>query len=185
MSPDIVLIVIFASFVHAFWNLLVKKSSSPELFLCLSKITESVLFLIPFLYFFIQDPYSFYDLKWILGASILVSLNYFFLAKSYQYLDMSIAYPITRCSILFLPLIAYIFIGEKLTTLGYISVGLVTLGVATIQLRSYSAAELRSYSVALKSKGFIYALFTALTVAMYTVWDKNSSQQYPTIFIFL
>ena len=45
MSTDSVLIVIFASLIHAFWNLLVKKSSSPEMFICLSKITERLLFL--------------------------------------------------------------------------------------------------------------------------------------------
>ena len=180
MSTNIVLIVIFASLIHAFWNLLVKKSSSPELLLCLSKITESVLFLGPFIYLFAQNPYTFVDLKWILGASVFVSLNYYFLAKSYKYLDMTIAYPITRCSTLFLPLIAYIFIGEKLNAYGYIAIGLVTIGVATIQLRSYSLTEIDSYFNALKTKGFLYALLTALTVAAYTVWDKVAISNMPS-----
>lgn len=172
MSGHDFLLVVFASAVHSFWNYLVKRSSFPELFVSLSKVAESVVFLLPFLYFFSRNPYQISDLIWVAGAAVLVSLNYFFLAKAYQQLDLSIAYPISRSSTLFLPFFAAVFVGEQLDIVGYSAIAVVTIGILIIQFRSLGLSELKSHLKLIASGGTLYALLAAMTVAAYTVWDK-------------
>ncbi len=172
MSADDFLLVVVASAIHSFWNYLVKRSSAPELFVSLSKVAESVIFMLPFLYFFSKNPYQTGDLIWVAGAAVLVSLNYFFLAKAYQHLDLSIAYPISRSSTLFLPFFAAIFIGEQLDIVGYSAIAIVTIGILVIQFRSLKSSELKSHLKLFSSGGTLYALLAAMTVAAYTVWDK-------------
>jgi drug/metabolite transporter (DMT)-like permease len=83
--------------------------------------------------------------------------------------DLSVAYPISRASTLFLPFIAYCFIGETINATGIVAVVLVTVGVFAIR---FDAIRSEGIAGLLKSPGTGYALLAALTVALYTVWDK-------------
>ena len=171
------LLVIISAISHAYWNFLVKKSEDKDLFVALSKITEVLLFLIPFTVVLIHSGIDLQYWYFILIAAFFVFLNYFFLAKSYKYIDLTIAYPISRSSTLFLPLIAYLFIGETINLIGILSVICVTLGVIIINLGDNSEKPLKSFIKTLKSPGAVFAILAALTVASYTVWDKMAIRE--------
>ena len=158
---------------HGIWNFLAKRAVNKEIFIGLSKIAEAAVFLLPFLFLLVRNGYG--DGRWfvfVLVASGFVFLNYFFLSKAYQFADLSVAYPISRSSVLFLPFLAFIFIGEQIDAVGATSILLILSGVLFLQLQTFSRAELRQLTQKLVRPGIIFALLAALMAASYTLWDK-------------
>ena len=104
----------------------------------------------------------------IIIAAFLVFLNYFFLSQSYKQTDLSLAYPVSRSSTLFLPVVAFLSLGETIDRVGWISISLILLGVFFM----YADNLLKQRKELTKNAGILFALLAALIVACYTVWDK-------------
>ena len=166
-------LIITSAVTHSIWNFLVKKSNNKDIFIGLSKISEAVVFIVPFVWLLFLvgiEPGSW--LLFVLVASLFVFLYYLFLSQAYKHIDFSIAYPIARSSTLFLPILGFFFLGEKLDILGIFSVILVTVAVLTFQMNAYTKQEFKYLLQQLTKPGIAYALLTAFTVASYTIWDK-------------
>lgn len=180
------ILILISVISHAYWNFLVKQADDKEVFVSLCKMTEAVLFLIPFI---ILSTYYGIDLSnwyYIVGASIFVFLNYYLLTKAYQHLELSIAYPVSRTSTLFIPFIAYLAIGETIDILGAISVITVTLGVFFIHRINNRPSEVRKFVKIISKPTLLYPIFAAFTVAAYTVWDKIAIRNiHPFIYFYL
>ena len=179
-------LILISVLSHAYWNFLVKQSNEKELFVALSKIVEVVIFFIPFLILIYHFGLNLAFWYYILGASIFVFLNYYFLAKAYKNLDLSVAYPISRSSTIFIPFIAFIFIGEVIDIIGIIAVLIVTLGIFTIN-KNDKGIEGEKFSLKLFiNPSIVHALLAAFTVASYTVWDKVAIRKiHPFLYFYL
>ncbi len=167
------LLVIVSVFTHGIWNFLAKQGQNKDVFIGLSLVSSAVMFFIPYLVLLQRVGYG--TPRWPLFAivaAVISGLNYFFLMQAYKHIELSVAYPIARASTLFLPFLAYAFIGERIDTIGIISIGLITVAVLGFQLESFSKAAFLSFFRNLMRPGILYALLTALTVAGYTLWDK-------------
>ena len=103
-----------------------------------------------------------------IGAG-LVFLNYLFMAEAYKRIDLSLAYPIGRSSTLFLPLVAFVMLGETVDLPGLGAIFLILSGV--VLLHGDDLAEKGISAVFSSGSGF--ALAAAFTAAGYTVWDKS------------
>ena len=122
------ILVLISIFTHAYWNYLIKSSENKHIFTALSKLAEITIFAIPAVYFLSITTFK-VDFLWlILIASIITFLNYFFLSSAYKYGELSLVYPVSRSSIIFLPIFAYFFIGETVDTIGIIAILLIVLG---------------------------------------------------------
>jgi drug/metabolite transporter (DMT)-like permease len=154
---------------HAYWNFLTKRAGNKGIFIGLAKIAEAAIFAIPFVAILVCVSFDLSLWYFVVVAALLAFLNYTFLIRAYAHADLSVAYPISRASTLFLPFLAYYFIGETIDVTGAAAIVLVTVGVFAIRFDS-----IRSEGIAglIKSPGTGYALLAALTVALYTVWDK-------------
>jgi len=167
------LLVLLSTITHGIWNFLAKRASDKDIFIGLAKIAEALIFLIPFLVVLMMRGYG--NPNWplfVLVASGFVFLNYFFLGQAYKRVELSIAYPISRSSTLYLPILAYFLIGERIDAVGLLSILLITSAVLIIQLDSFSQNELTSLLQKLAQPGIIFALLAALMAAAYTLWDK-------------
>ncbi|MEM7111402.1 MAG: EamA family transporter [Chloroflexota bacterium] len=167
------ILVVISAFTHGIWNFLAKQGQNKDVFIGLSKVTETAVFLVPFL--IVLAISGFGDSRWYLFALLaacFVFLNYFFLGQAYKRIDFSVAYPIARSSSLFLPILGYIFIDERLDWLGGLSIGLITVAVLGFQLESFEKQELARMWQRLMRPGIIFAFLAAFTVAAYTIWDK-------------
>lgn len=167
-------LVLVSIFTHAYWNYLIKSSENKHIFTALSKGSETIIFSIPAIYFFSQINFEVFFLFLIFIAAIITFLNYFFLANAYKYGDLSLVYPLSRSSILFLPPLAYLFIGETIDFIGGISILLILMGTIIMHLDSFDKRGLRNFSKNIVNKGSLYALLAAVAVAGYTLWDKIS-----------
>ncbi|MCA9875017.1 MAG: EamA family transporter [Anaerolineales bacterium] len=172
-------LILLSTFTHAWWNFLAKQAGQKDIFLGLSKFAEVVIFALPFTWMVARNGFAApgYETRaWLyVGvAALLIFAYYIFLAQAYKRADLSVAYPIARSSGLFLPFLAYIFLGETIDAVGATAVALVMLGVLLIPLPSFQPADLRRLLRQLRQPGVLFALLTAFTVASYTLWDKTA-----------
>ena len=166
-------LVIISAITHGIWNFLAKQGDNKDVFIGLSKLSEVVLFLGPFL--ILLSSIGFGYRAWYIFVTIaacFVFLNYFFLSQAYKQIELSVAYPISRSSTLFLPILGYIFIGERIDSIGMLSITLITIAVLGFQLNSFKKEEFVTLFQKLVRPGIIFAVLAALTVASYTIWDK-------------
>jgi len=168
------LLVIISAVTHGSWNFLTKLADNKDVFVGLSKISEALLFLVPYALFLNKSGGYGYS-NWylfVLVASCFVFLNYFFLSQAYERIELSIAYPISRSSTLFLPLLGFIFLREHIDLIGFLAIGLITMAVLILQLNAFSRQEMRRLLHNLARPGIIFALSAAFMAASYTIWDK-------------
>lgn len=179
-------LVLVSIFTHAYWNFLIKSSTNKHVFIGLSKLAEVVLFIIPAIYFLTDQAFNSQILGFILVAALLTFFNYALLANAYKYGDLSLVYPLSRSSLIFLPFLAWYFIGEKIDTTGYLAIFLIILGTFAMHMESLDKNGIRTLFKNLSNKGTKYALLSALTVACYTLWDKVAiTKMEPFLYFYL
>ncbi|WP_420603785.1 EamA family transporter [Flagellimonas sp.] len=180
------ILVLISIFTHAYWNYLIKSSENKHIFTALSKIAETAIFAIPAIYFFTVSDFKVSFLWLIHVAALITFFNYFFLSSAYKYGDLSLVYPVSRSSIIFLPVLAYFFIGETVDTVGIVAIVLIILGTFIMHLDSFDKKGVRSILSNIGNKGSVYALLAALAVAGYTLWDKVSvTKMEPFLYFYL
>lgn len=179
-------LVLISIFTHAYWNYLVKSSENKHIFTGLSKLSEIVIFSIPAIYLLLNNDLETYFILIILIAAVFASLNYFFLSNAYMHGDLSLVYPVSRSSVLFLPVLAYFIIDEKIDMTGIAAILLILLGTLIMHLDSLNKRGVKSIIKNISNKGSVYALLAALTVAAYTIWDKKAiTEMNPFLYFYL
>lgn len=186
MSTLPFILVLISIFTHAYWNYLIKSSVNKHIFTALSKAVEALLFSIPAIYFLSITHFEPYFLVLIIIAATITFSNYYFLSSAYKYGDLSLIYPVSRSSILFLPILAYVFIGEKVDSLGITVIALILIGTFIMHLNSFDRHGIKAVFKNINNKGTFFALLAAFTVAAYTLWDKISiTRMQPFLYFYL
>ncbi|HYP05261.1 MAG TPA: EamA family transporter [Bryobacteraceae bacterium] len=165
-------LVALSALMHAYWNFLLKRSGGSQTVVALSKLVEAALFL-PLLVFG-GTPHAgqLRDL-WLLPSigAVFVLANYVLLAAAYMRGDLSIIYPVVRGGILaFLPPLAYLTIGERLTPLGWTAIAAILTGIVVLQYRRGPVGAGAS------TTAILLALAAGLVSAGNTIWDKAAIQ---------
>jgi drug/metabolite transporter (DMT)-like permease len=163
MENFVFLAVLFAAACHAGWNALIKVGLDPLSTTTLISLGAGVIAmaLVPL----VGVP-AWAAWPWLI-ASVAVHLFYFAsLIESYRTGDLGQVYPIARGSApLMTATVTTIFVGEKLSLIGW--TGILALVVGVLLLSARGGRELAK--VDRRAIGF--ALFTALTVCGYSVVD--------------
>jgi uncharacterized membrane protein len=179
-------LVLGSIFTHAYWNYLIKRSGNKHIFTALSKLAEISIFAVPAIYFLLTLAFDLYFLILVLVAAAITFVNYFFLSSAYKYGDLSLVYPISRSSVLFLPILAYFLIGERIDSVGATAIVLILLGTFVMHLDAFSGTGFRNLFKNISTRGSLYAVLAALTVAGYTLWDKISiTKMEPFLYFYL
>lgn len=166
----VVVAVLFSAGLHATWNALVKTTDDAFLRFALIDATGLVFSLAAVA--FVPVPFGCWR---YLGASAVIHVGYkAFLMWSYRSGDLSLVYPVARGSA---PLLVAIggtaFVHEPLGAFGILGVVLVSLGVASIALRSGTSTHRAALGA---------ALLTGVTIAAYTIADGLGVRCAPTAF---
>lgn len=180
------ILVLVSAFTHAYWNFILKREKGGQVFIGLSKIAEIIIFILPFIYFINRDEIAVLN-YWVFYAvgAVLVLLNYIFLGQAYKRGDLSLVYPISRAgSLIFLPILAYLAIGERINFVGILAIALIMIGLFIIQLKFFTLTEIKILSLKFKDPSVLLALLAAFTAACYTLWDKNSISYLPPFIYF-
>jgi uncharacterized membrane protein len=115
------------------------------------------------------------SLTWTAVAAVGVGANYATLAHAYRHGDLSFVYPIARGAILvFLPLAAWIALGEQLSPRGAAGLGAIVLGIVTLNVDGLNRAARQRLAQALGSRATLFALLSGFIAAAFTIWDKRA-----------
>jgi len=168
------ILLLISIFTHAYWNYLIKASSNKHIFTALSKLVELFILITPAFYFFTGSDFKTYLLLYIVIAAIITFSNYYFVASAYKSGAFILTYPISRSSVIFLPLLSFLFIGERIDITGTIGIFLILSGTFVMHFDLFTKGNLVSIFKSLKNKSTLFGLLAAFTAAAYTLWDKIS-----------
>jgi drug/metabolite transporter (DMT)-like permease len=178
------LILTFASaIIHPLWNMLLKRSEDKVIFY----LNIHLIFTLLFSFLLFIYPVAEIDTSgWVF--IILSSVAHFFyqafLCRTYEVGEMSLTYPIARSSPIFVLVIASFLLQEVPSPTAIVGILLVVFGVHLINLRELSLSELiRPFGMAQK-QAVLFALFTALFSAAYSIVDKKGALNMPPILFF-
>lgn len=184
MSTLVVVIVLFAAFLHAAWNAAIKVGENKYYNTVL--VTSGAGLVCAVLLPFVRQPDA---ASWgYLLASVVLQVVYFYLlAAAYRVGDMSQAYPLMRGTApLLVALASGSIIGEAVPALRWMGLGMLVLGIIGLSLSGKPQAVQQGKH--LSSRGF--ALLNAVFIAGYTIVDglgvrKSTAPAAYTMWIFL
>lgn len=171
MPLNALLLIIGAAFIHAYWNLLVKRAEGGSAFVWLFSLASAVLYAPIVLTLILIEPlpYGLFEWSLILSSGVLHLLYAMALNHGYRVGDLSVVYPIARGTG---PLIAtvgaVIVLNERPSSTGVLGILLIIGGILLIA-GAWSPALFRSSQRAVK--GLTYGMLTGLCIAAYTVND--------------
>ncbi|GAB2833159.1 EamA family transporter [Comamonas piscis] len=172
-------LIIVAGIIHAFWNIVAKKAGGDARFSLFTSVLNAVVWL-PVGWWVGTDVVPLWGAtEWaFVSASALLHIFYFVtLLRGYRVADLTVVYPLARGSgPLISSMVAVLFLGEQLSSLGAVGIAAVVVGVFLIaggpaMLRTATqpgAGEARERTL----KGLYYGLLTGLFIAAYTVVDS-------------
>ena len=163
MSGRALALVLGAAAAHAAWNALAKRAHDPLVFLW-SSVSLASLGLMPLGFWALTRE------GWAPGAAPFVAATvgihavYFWaLGRAYAAGDLSLVYPVARgLGVALVPLLAFMFLDERLSRVGGLGVALVVAGIVIVQMGGLTRAP----------AGLGWAILTGLTIAAYSVVDK-------------
>ena len=168
MTPTTLSLVIVAAFIHASWNILLKRVRGGLSFLWFVDILQGFVFA-PWIAWVIwseKPTLGFTEWFFIVGSAVIHIAYYFFLQRGYRLGDISLVYPIARGSGPMLSsMVAILFLGERPGVLGIL--GIMAIGVGIFFLAGGIRNPHPDIRAAIRA-----GLLTGMSIATYTVWDK-------------
>lgn len=161
MSSGIFLIVLFAAFMHAVWNAVVKGATDRTISFGLVTLghTLPAILIAPFVP--LPTPSLW---PYILASAVIHWGYYYFLNTSYKLGDLSLVYPVARgIAPLLVAIPALIFLDESLPKTAWIGLFLISAGILLIGLKRKQFFE--------SLPAFGVASLTGGTIALYTLVD--------------
>jgi drug/metabolite transporter (DMT)-like permease len=174
MSGPALALVLLAAVAHATWNLLARRADEKLAFLWCSTLVSSVLLLPVGAWLLLTGP-SIPAAGWVVVAlsALLEALYYWTLAQAYRYGDLSLVYPIARGTApILVPVLAVLFLGERLSALAAGGILLIVIGAAAIHTRRLAWPSAGAIADVASQLGTRYAVLTGLVIATYTALDK-------------
>jgi len=176
MSLYVLLLVLIAAFLHAFWNLLSKKAKGKAPFIWLIYVASNLLYLPVVLFQNYKGNINYtLPLLWFSLSSSVLHLGYYLvLQKGYRSADLSVVYPLARGSgPLFSSIAAILFLHEQLRISATIGLFLIIAGVLLITGLSFKKENNLKIMT-----GIYYGVLTGFFIALYTLNDTIAIKSY-------
>jgi drug/metabolite transporter (DMT)-like permease len=164
-------LVLVAAFIHATWNLLVKRvGGGPEFIWLFATLASLIYAPVIAAVIIIQRPhFGPIEILFIVGSGIIHIGYFLILQQGYRVGDLSLVYPLARGTGPTLATIGAIFIlGEHPSPLGLTGAAIVILSVFIF---TGGPSALRQSG---NHPAIFYGLITGMFIATYTLWDKHA-----------
>ena len=161
MSPAIFAVVLFAAFLHAFWNAVVKGAQDKTVVLGLIALGH----VLPGIVMVIFAPFpTSASVPFIIASTVIHWVYYYLLNVAYRLGDLSVIYPIARgMAPVLIALGAQVFVGERLPLVAWMGILCVSLGIMVLTRGVFRAG--------LPKVGLLAAIGTALMISAYSIID--------------
>ena len=180
-------LVLLSALAHSTWNLLLKRSSEPEIFVWWLLVVEAVLMLplgVVLFWFFPIAPVGW---LFVLATVILHVLYFILLGRGYAQGDLSVVYPIARgFGPMLVPILAVLLLRETVALPAILGIAAIVVGIYIISWTGeLQRFLLRPWNI-MRNTGARYAVLTGLTIAMYAIIDKRGvSHIQPFLYLYL
>ncbi len=186
MTPLSILLILISALLHSSWNFFAKRGNWPMEFYFWVFLWGVLLYL-PFFFAFGVFPSLLFQtpskLWWIVILSGFFETIYIiFLIEAYRVGDLSFVYPISRSAPLFTQIWAIAFIGEVLSKMGVMGIGLVMVGLFVVSLKEFRFKTMIPQSNHFTSRPYLLALAAAIASSIYSVIDKVGVQTIHPVF---
>ena len=173
MEIRFVLLILASAFMHAFYNLLMIKAKGNRTFLTQMFLVAFLCATIFSIIFREFHTILITDLLIIIGAAFFYVLYQVFVAKAYQYGNVSTNYPLTVMSPVFVPIWAAIFLHESPRFTAIIGIVFTVLGAVVIKSNRMKLGDFKTlFSKSDATKGIIFALTASLLYSFGSILDK-------------
>ena len=175
------LLLFLAAVLHAFANVLMKRSRVKLAFVWWM-LTITTILGVPLWFYTPQADADAWRIVMLSG--VLETVYFLTLTKAYSTGDLSVVYPIARGSApLFLLIWAILFLGERPTPAGYIGIVCIAAGLYLINLPAISAWNRPPHAFVQVAPR--WALLTGLLISAYTVIDKVGVRSFtPVLYLY-
>jgi len=160
-SASIYLLIFFAAFLHALWNIIIKSLNNSLVGVAVKVFFQSVIFA-PII-FFVPLPEG---ITWfyLIASALLHSLYFILLGIMYNREDLTFIYPVARgCAPVFVTILSLIFLKDAIPFFGIVGIVIASLALILI-----SANNLNT-NLALTTIGI--SIFIAFIISIYTFTD--------------
>ena len=186
MSTLAFTLILFSAFMHALWNLLVKRSKDKTVFIWWMFVTSGSLMVLALP---MAGPFPLPSWRVIglaaVGAACFM-LYHLFTGRAYRSGDLSLIYPLAQTSMFWVPIWGVLILGEKVSGLGTAGIGLILFGAYSIQLRALAWSEVIRPFRNLRDPAVMAALAAGFIYSIGSVIDKTGVMLYsPFHFTFL
>lgn len=172
--------------MHALWNLLVKRSRHKTVFIWWMFVASFGIFTaaLPFT----PDPIRLPSLSTsvLIGVGAVCYVLYHLLnGRAYQSGDLSIVYPLSQTSMVYVPLWGMLLLGESISPIGACGILLVLFGTLLVQVQKLSFTELARPFRDLKSPAVRAALSAGFIYSIGSIAEKTGVRHYsPLLFTY-
>lgn len=183
MSFSAFILIAFSGLMHALYNLLIKQSSNKTVFIWWMFLFSTALFtvLMPFLPGSFPKPDANIILLASAGAFCFV-LYHLFTGRAYQSGDLSLNYPLTQTSMVYVPLWGVLLLGEQLSRIGLCGILIVFIGGYLLQMRQMTLKELLRPFGSLVEPSVQAALAAGFVYSLGAIVDKIGVTSYPPLY---
>jgi len=176
-------LIITSAVMHALWNLLVKRCHHKTVFIWWMFIASGGLFTLTLP--FVPEPFNWPGHKTALmlaiGATSFV-LYHLLNGRAYRGGDLSVVYPLTQTSIIYVPIWGMALLGERLSLAGLCGILLVIFGTYTVQLRRISLSDLLRPFSDLRNQSVRASLAAGFIYSIGSIAEKTGVRYYPPIY---
>ena len=160
-STAIYLLIFFAAFLHALWNIIIKSLNNSLVGIAVKVFFQSIIFT-PII-FFVPLPEG---VTWfyLICSFLLHSLYFILLGIMYNREDLTFIYPVARgCAPVFVTILSLIFLYDTISLFGVIGILIVSFALIIISFNKFNT------KIDIKLIGI--SLFIAFIISIYTFTD--------------
>ena len=178
MATNSIFLILISSLFHSFWNILTQTSNNSQCFSALKGIW--IIFLAAAYFLFNGFPLNIcYELfVWALISGILHGFYILSLSRAYSTEDISYVYPIARSAPVFVPLFAWLFLGEKISLLIILAVLVIISAIYILHFDKKLIQGLKKMYIAIGHNDMRWTFITLALVVSYSLVDKKAMDKY-------
>ena len=176
-------LIVISAVMHAVWNLLVKRSRHKTVFIWWMFVASFVIFtaLLPFS----PEPFLLPNTETIqmIGIGAVCYVLYHLLnGRAYRGGDLSVVYPLSQSSMVYVPIWGVMLLGERFSLQGVGGILLVILGTFSVQMREMTFAELARPFRDLTSPSVRAALMAGFIYSIGSIAEKTGVRHYSPLY---
>ncbi|MFA7061446.1 MAG: EamA family transporter [Pedobacter sp.] len=176
-------LIMISAMMHALWNLLVKRSRHKTIFIWWMFVASGGLFTLTLP--MIPEPFNYPRTETMLMVStgaVCFVLYHLFNGRAYRSGDLSVVYPLSQTSMIYVPLWGITLLGERLSAPGICGILLVIFGTYSIQLQKLSLGEMLRPFRNLHSPSVRDALVAGFIYSIGSIAEKTGVRDYSPLY---